>query len=179
MPSGGTLGGGSSINFMMYTRCQGIDMDAWKTRGWTAREMRPIFNKLETFHQDEQGIDKNKHGYDGPIHISSGGFRSRSSDAFIDTVKQMGFDEIVDLQDLDQVGGFSVRPTESNFILTHKCLALATICFAEWQAPGRCSLLHPPTLARRKAPKSTYFSQLASPTCRFRSATVSTASNRS
>ncbi|KIV94097.1 hypothetical protein PV10_05252 [Exophiala mesophila] len=107
VPAGGTLGGGSSINFMMYTRCQSIDMDAWKTPGWTAREMRPVFNKLETFHQDEQGIDKNKHGYEGPIHISSGGFRSKSSDVFINTVKQMGFDEIVDLQDLDQVGGFS------------------------------------------------------------------------
>jgi len=31
VPAGGVLGGGSSINFMMYTRAQGIDFDSWKT----------------------------------------------------------------------------------------------------------------------------------------------------
>ncbi|OQU98453.1 hypothetical protein CLAIMM_04239 isoform 2 [Cladophialophora immunda] len=109
VPSGGILGGGSSINFMMYTRPQGIDMDSWKTPGWTAHDMLPLFKKLETFHQGEHGIDENKHGYDGPVHISSGGFRSKSGDIFMDTVTRMDFKEIVDLQDLTQVGGFSVR----------------------------------------------------------------------
>lgn len=31
VPTGGLLGGGSSINFMMYTRAQGIDFDSWET----------------------------------------------------------------------------------------------------------------------------------------------------
>lgn len=31
VPTGGLLGGGSSINFMMYTRAQGVDFDSWKT----------------------------------------------------------------------------------------------------------------------------------------------------
>ncbi len=105
---GGLLGGGSSINFMMYTRAQGVDFDSWKTKGWTAQDLLPLAKKLETFHQDEEGIDKSKHGYDGPIHVSSGGFRGKSEMEFIQTVKKMGYKEIVDLQDLDQVGGFSV-----------------------------------------------------------------------
>lgn len=105
---GGCLGGGSSINFMMYTRAQGADFDAWKTEGWYAKDMLPLLNKLETFHQDEPGIDKAKHGYSGPINVSDGGFRAAKSEGqFMDTVKKMGYKEIVDLQDLDSIGGFS------------------------------------------------------------------------
>lgn len=104
---GGCLGGGSSINFMMYTRAQGADFDSWQTDGWYAKDMLPLLNKLETFHQDEPEIDKSKHGYDGPIHVSDGGFRGKSEKLFMDTVKKMGYKEIVDLQNLDAIGGFS------------------------------------------------------------------------
>jgi alcohol oxidase len=107
VPMGGCLGGGSSINFMMYTRAQGIDFDSWKTEGWYAKDMHPLCNKLETFHQDEPGINKEKHGHDGPIHVSDGGFRGKSEMQFMDTVKKRGYKEVVDLQDLDSVGGFS------------------------------------------------------------------------
>lgn len=105
---GGILGGGSSINFMMYTRAQGIDFDSWETEGWTAEDMLPLCKKLETFHQDEEGIDPSKHGYDGPIHVSDGGYRGKSELQFIETVKKIGHNEVVDLQDLDQNEGFSV-----------------------------------------------------------------------
>jgi alcohol oxidase len=105
---GGILGGGSSINFMMYTRAQGIDFDSWKTPGWGAKEMLEFSKKAETFHQDEQGIDKSKHGYDGPIQVSDGGYRGKSEHQFLDTIKKMGMKEVVDLQDFDQVDGFSV-----------------------------------------------------------------------
>jgi alcohol oxidase len=33
IPAGGSLGGGSSINFMVYSRPQKIDFDDWKTEG--------------------------------------------------------------------------------------------------------------------------------------------------
>jgi len=46
VPCGGTLGGGSSINFMMYTRAQRSDFDSWKTEGWTANEMLPHMKKV-------------------------------------------------------------------------------------------------------------------------------------
>lgn len=32
--TGGTLGGGSSINGLMYARAQGIDFDSFKMEGW-------------------------------------------------------------------------------------------------------------------------------------------------
>ena len=84
---GGILGGGSSINFMMYTRAQGVDFDSWGTEGWTANDMLPLCNKLETYHPKGDGIDQSKHGHDGPINVSDGGYRGKSEQAFIDTVK--------------------------------------------------------------------------------------------
>lgn len=46
VPSGGVLGGGSSINFMMYTRGQRSDFDSWKTPGWSADELIPFMKKV-------------------------------------------------------------------------------------------------------------------------------------
>jgi choline dehydrogenase-like flavoprotein len=46
VPCGGTLGGGSSINFMMYTRAQRSDFDSWKTEGWSADEMWPHLKRV-------------------------------------------------------------------------------------------------------------------------------------
>jgi len=107
---GGLLGGGSSINFMMYTRAQGVDFDSWETEGWSAKDMLPLCNKLETYHPKDSAIDQSKHGHDGLIHISDGGYRGQSENQFMETVKGMGYNTIVDLQDLEANGGFSVRP---------------------------------------------------------------------
>ena len=60
---GGMLGGGSSINFMMYTRAQGADFDSWNTEGWAAKDMIPLCNKLETYHPTGDAIDQSKHGH--------------------------------------------------------------------------------------------------------------------
>lgn len=46
VPCGGTLGGGSSINFMMYTRAQRDDFESWKTEGWSADEMLEKMKKV-------------------------------------------------------------------------------------------------------------------------------------
>ena len=46
VPSGGILGGGSSINFMMYTRPQRSDLNSWKTPGWSADDLLPYLKKV-------------------------------------------------------------------------------------------------------------------------------------
>lgn len=46
VPCGGVLGGGSSTNFMMYSRAQGLDFDSWSTEGWSATEMLPYLKKV-------------------------------------------------------------------------------------------------------------------------------------
>lgn len=46
VPSGGMLGGGSSINLMMYSRAQRHDWDSWKMPGWSANDMIPFLKKV-------------------------------------------------------------------------------------------------------------------------------------
>ncbi|KAK3328178.1 alcohol oxidase-like protein [Cercophora scortea] len=105
VPSGGTLGGGSSINFMMYTRAQRDDYDSWKTPGWSSEEVLPFLKKLETYHPEG---DSQVHGHDGPIHVSDGTFRStRAQDGFAEATKQIGYPEIQDLQDLKSNNGYA------------------------------------------------------------------------
>lgn len=48
VPSGGTLGGGSSINLMMYSRAQRSDFNAWNVPGWTTEDMIPYLRKVCT-----------------------------------------------------------------------------------------------------------------------------------
>lgn len=103
VPCGGTLGGGSSINFMMYTRAQRADFDSWNTPGWSASEMWPFLNKLETYHGPGE---KKDHGHDGPINVSDGGFRAKGpEDDFIRASEKVGIPEIEDLQNLENNNG--------------------------------------------------------------------------
>lgn len=46
LPSGGVLGGGSSTNFMMYSRAQKSDFDAWGMPGWSGEDMVPYLKKV-------------------------------------------------------------------------------------------------------------------------------------
>ncbi|KAH7065812.1 GMC oxidoreductase-domain-containing protein [Paraphoma chrysanthemicola] len=104
VPCGGTLGGGSSINFMMYTRAQRSDFDSWKAEGWSADDMWPHLKRLETYHGPGK---KEHHGYDGPINISDGGFRAKDAeDDFMKASAETGYAEIEDLQNLDNNDGF-------------------------------------------------------------------------
>ena len=44
--TGNVLGGGSSVNAMMYTRAQRSDWDSWNMPGWSANEMIPYLKKV-------------------------------------------------------------------------------------------------------------------------------------
>ncbi|KAI1141440.1 alcohol oxidase-like protein [Hypoxylon sp. FL0543] len=104
VPSGGVLGGGSSVNFLTYSRAQRSDFNSWQTPGWSADEMLPYLKKLETYHGP--GATEGRHGYDGPVHISSGTYNARrSEDDFIAAANVLGYPEIVDIQDLDSNNG--------------------------------------------------------------------------
>lgn len=46
------------------------------------------------------------HGYDGPVHVSDGGFKvQKTEDDFIQAAERCGYPEIADLQDLDSCNG--------------------------------------------------------------------------
>ncbi|KAF3003986.1 hypothetical protein E8E14_007276 [Neopestalotiopsis sp. 37M] len=103
VPVGSVLGGGSSINLMMYSRAQRHDWDSWNTAGWSADEIIPYLKKLEHYHgADPKGV----HGDSGPIAVSGGTYRAdRSLDDFIAAAAQVGYPEVEDLQDLDSNNG--------------------------------------------------------------------------
>lgn len=44
--TGSTLGGGSSINVMVYSRAQAAAMDDWEIPGWGADDMLPYMQKV-------------------------------------------------------------------------------------------------------------------------------------
>ncbi|KAI9889953.1 MAG: hypothetical protein M1814_004676 [Vezdaea aestivalis] len=109
--AGGVLGGGSSINFMMYTRAQGIDYDNWKTKGWSQQDLLPLLKKTESYRIEHPMIDQSLHGDSGPINVSRGGYvPSECEEEIMLVALSLGHKEIVDLQDLKSCGGFSRWP---------------------------------------------------------------------
>ncbi|KAG5914909.1 hypothetical protein E4U42_000263 [Claviceps africana] len=108
VPVGRVLGGGSSINFMMYTRGQACDFDSWNTEGWDSKTLISLSQKAETFHLDGPEYDRSIHGYAGPIGISFGtygpvGPRSDIIAAAVAT----GEKELADMQDFKTASGIS------------------------------------------------------------------------
>jgi alcohol oxidase len=43
---GRVLGGGSSVNLMMYNRPAASDLDDWNTDGWSFADLKPLFKKV-------------------------------------------------------------------------------------------------------------------------------------
>lgn len=101
--AGNVLGGGSSINLMLYVRAQRSDFDSWNTPGWSTQDLLPCLRKLETHHgKASQAV----HGQDGPVQISQGGFHvARSQQDIIDACGRLGYPEFDELQDLDSCNG--------------------------------------------------------------------------
>jgi len=70
VPSGRTLGGGSSVNFQVYTRAAASDYDDWENvygnKGWGSGHLIPLLKKAETY----QAVSTNStHGKSGPYWI--------------------------------------------------------------------------------------------------------------
>ncbi len=69
-PQGRVLGGGSSINAMVYTRGNARDYDAWADEegctGWSYREVLPYFRRAE----DNERLSDAYHGTGGPLGVS-------------------------------------------------------------------------------------------------------------
>ncbi|KAG9116045.1 hypothetical protein FRC07_007492 [Ceratobasidium sp. 392] len=94
--SGGTLGGGSSINFMMYARASASDFDDWNTPGWSSKDLVPLLKKLETYHV---APGRDTHGYDGPINVSYSGYYSPTAQEYLDACVRGGVPLVEDIMD--------------------------------------------------------------------------------
>ena len=56
---GNILGGGSSVNFMMYTRASASDYDAWNTEGWGFQDLLPLLKKVDLHNSAIRRLDLN------------------------------------------------------------------------------------------------------------------------
>ncbi|KAG2111065.1 GMC oxidoreductase-domain-containing protein [Suillus cothurnatus] len=74
------VGGGSSVNSMVYTRAPASDFDDWQADGWESKNLIPLMKKLETY---EVQPDLPTHGYSGPIKVSSARYKLNAGQEFI------------------------------------------------------------------------------------------------
>ncbi|OHF01939.1 GMC oxidoreductase [Colletotrichum orchidophilum] len=102
--TGGILGGGSAINWMVYTRGQWDDFNSWNTSGWSTEELLPLLRKVETYHGAT--TNESTHGYNGPIHVSKGTHQApRAERSWIKGAVETGWFEMEDLQALHSNNG--------------------------------------------------------------------------
>ena len=96
MALGHVLGGGSSINAMVWLRGTEADYDGWAengARGWAFADVLPVFKSQEDW---EGGLDIWR-GAGGPIHISRPKNPHPLSPAFIEAASQMGIPVLGDV----------------------------------------------------------------------------------
>ncbi|KIY68013.1 GMC oxidoreductase [Cylindrobasidium torrendii FP15055 ss-10] len=105
VPCANILGGGSSINFQMYTRASASDWDDFKTDGWSAQDLLPLMKRLENY---QKPSNSDSHGYDGPIAISNGGCVSALAQDFLRASDAIGVPFSDDIQDLDTAHGSEI-----------------------------------------------------------------------
>ncbi|KAG5296732.1 alcohol oxidase [Histoplasma ohiense] len=101
VPTANILGGGSSINFMVYARAQEVDFDDWSTEGWRGKDMIPFLQKIERFQDRDPEIDKSIHGYNGELSVSAGGTYVQDSfqKDFFKACEEIGIKKVPDVQD--------------------------------------------------------------------------------
>jgi choline dehydrogenase len=102
MALGHVLGGGSSINAMVWIRGTQADYDGWAengAKGWAFADVLPVFKSQE----DWEGGANDWRGAGGPIHIRRPQDPHITAPAFIDAAREMG------MPILDDVNG-PMRP---------------------------------------------------------------------
>ena len=89
MALGHVLGGGTSINAMVWVRGTQDDYDGWAengAKGWAFADVLPVFKSQE----DWEGGANEWRGSGGPIHIRRPKDPHPTAPAFIDAARQMG-----------------------------------------------------------------------------------------
>lgn len=99
------LGGGSSVNAMVYTRGQAADYDHWdrylaSNGKWSYEEMLKQFRAMEYNHE----FNDLWHGVEGPLHVSSTGTKCQITEDYILAAQGMGVPFNPDFNGADQAG---------------------------------------------------------------------------
>ena len=105
---GKVLGGGTSVNAMMYVRGDVAVVDEWHHRSgfnpnWSASRFQQAFQAIESFHTDQLAPLR---GRGGPLSIRETPNPSQSSRAFLEALAELGY-QIADFNGESQrnIGG--------------------------------------------------------------------------
>lgn len=110
-PAGKVIGGGSSINGMMYVRGNPRDFDHWEElgcEGWGYKNVLPCFRAIEHFH----GVLSPERGEDGEQHVSMFNVPHPLTDSFIEAAGQCGFQFNPDYNGAQQEGAAYVQVSQ-------------------------------------------------------------------
>jgi choline dehydrogenase len=102
-PQGKGLGGGSSINAMLYTRGSHADYDEWAQLGcsdWGFEACLPYFKRAER----NQRLANRFHGIDGPLAVSDPISVHPLTSAFVQAGQQSGLSFSADFNGASQLG---------------------------------------------------------------------------
>src|SRR5579883_3485291 len=89
VPQGRTLGGGSSVNAMVYIRGDRADYDGWHDAGcpgWGFEEVLPFFTRAEA----NARLAGPLHGTEGPLRVTDTPYRHPLNAAFVRAAQECG-----------------------------------------------------------------------------------------
>ena len=111
LAAGRVIGGGSSINGMIYTCGHPRDYDRWVQLGctsWSYEDVLPYFRKAESNWRRESGT----HGHSGPL-TTSPPLKDRLFDVFAETGRKLGYG-VTDDFERDGPEGFGLPDTTTH-----------------------------------------------------------------
>lgn len=111
---GKVLGGGSSVNGMIYVRGQREDYDEWSNTwgcyGWGYDDVLPYFKKSEA----NESLGDAYHGQQGVLPVSENRYRHPMTMAFVRAGQEMGLPYVNDFNGAKQAGvGFYQTTTQN------------------------------------------------------------------
>lgn len=113
VPQGNVIGGGSSINAMIYIRGQKQDYDTWAQMGcrsWSYEKVLPVFRDLE----GNQRLSGEFHGAEGQLKVSDRRFGHPISWAFVRAAQEVGLPYNEDFNGAAQEGVGFYQTTTHN-----------------------------------------------------------------
>jgi choline dehydrogenase len=112
-PRGKVYGGSSAINVMIYQRGHPANYNEWAAmgnEGWGWDDVLPYFIKSE----NQQNMQSEFHGYEGPLHVSDLPHLNPLSKAFVEAALSVGYAHNSDFNDGDQEGFGFYQVTQKN-----------------------------------------------------------------
>ncbi|KAF9478332.1 FAD/NAD(P)-binding domain-containing protein [Pholiota conissans] len=109
VPTGRAVGGGSSVNFMVYNRAPASDYNDWENvygnKGWGSSSLIPLLKKAETY---QEKLTNDTHGTSGPIKVSFARENFNIAENFLEVAKAIDQERpfAEDMNDFSTVNGY-------------------------------------------------------------------------